>query len=133
MKNEILQKFEKPEIIWQDRKRHLGLPFSFTRYSMSHDRLFTNTGFANLNTDEVLMYRISDISVKKSLWQRIFGVGTVCVHSSDKTTPHLELKNIKKPDAVKELLHSHVEKAKQARRMTSMELVGDPGECEVCD
>ena len=28
------------EYLWKDRKRRLGLPLSFTRYSLSEDRLF---------------------------------------------------------------------------------------------
>ena len=27
-------------IIWSDRKRHLGLPISFTKYSLSESRVF---------------------------------------------------------------------------------------------
>ena len=76
-----------PEMIWQDRKRILGMPITFTKYSMSEDRLFIKKGFLNLSTDELLLYRVRDISLKRSLGQRIFGVGSVVVYSSDQTTP----------------------------------------------
>ena len=93
------------EYLWKDRKRILGMPISFTRYSMSEDRLFTSVGFLNLKDDEVLLYRVRDIDTSRSLWQRLFGVGTVTVVSSDKTMPNLVLKNIKNPIAVKEMIH----------------------------
>ena len=32
---------EKEEILWQDRKRYLGLPISFTVYSLQHRISFT--------------------------------------------------------------------------------------------
>ena len=63
-----------------------------------------------------------------TLGQRILGVGTITVTSSDKTIPHLELKNIKYPREVKELLHQTVESAKARRNMKPMEVMGDAGE-----
>ena len=115
------------EYSWKDRKRHFGLPLSFTRYSLSEDRLFCETGFLNIKADEVLLYRVRDLELTISLGQRIFGVGTVCVHSSDQSIPHLDLKNVKHPREVKELIHQKVEKAKNDRRMKSMEVMSNTG------
>ena len=118
---------ESIEYLWKDRKRYLGLPLSFTRYRLSEDRLFCETGFFNIKSDEVLLYRVRDLQLNMSLGQRIFGVGTVCVISSDKSVPHLDLKNVKNPRRVKELIHQHVEEAKDKRRMRATELVGGEG------
>ena len=121
------------DYLWQDRKRHLGLPISFTRYSLSEDRLFTSVGFLNIQDDEILLYRVRDIDSSRTLWQRIFGVGTVRVISSDKTMPTLVLKNIKDPIFVKELIHQQVEETKIKRRVRFGEVMttdadgdGDP-------
>ena len=111
------------EYLWKDRKRHLGLPLSFTRYRLSQDRIFRETGCFSLKEEEVLLYRVRDLELKRSLFQRIFGVGTICVHSSDKTSPHLDLVNVKQPKEVKELIYRSVEAAKDARRMRPMEVV----------
>ena len=116
---------EKIEMLWKDRKRHLGLPMSFTKYSISEDRIFCEKGLLNLHEDEILLYRIQDLELKRSIGQRIFGVGSVMVHSSDKTTPILELRNIRSPKEVKELLYRQVEACKDARRMRTTEVVGD--------
>lgn len=112
------------EYIWKDRKRHLGMPLSFTRYAISEDRLFLSVGFLNIKDDETLLYRVRDISVSRSLWQRIFGVGTLTITSSDKTTPTLLLKNIKNPMHVKEVLHNQVEEIKLRRRVRVGEIMG---------
>ena len=80
------------EYLWKDRKRYFGLPLSFTRYRLSEDRLFCEVGFLNIKADEVLLYRVRDLELHMKITQRIFGVGTVCVHSSDQSLPHLELK-----------------------------------------
>ena len=113
------------EQLWKDRKRYFGLPISFTRYSLSEDRLFTSVGFLNIKDDEILLYRVRDIDTSRTLWQRIFGVGTVTVMSSDKTMPTLVLKNIKDPIFVKELIHKQVEETKIKRRVRFGEIMTD--------
>ncbi len=116
---------------WKDRKRILGLPITFTRYRLSEDRLFCEKGFFNIRQDEVLLYRVRDLQLNLKLTQRIFGVGTVCVISSDKSVPHLDLVNVKNPREVKELIHRSVEEAKDKRRMRTMEIMG--GETDAAD
>ena len=113
------------EYIWKDRKRFLGMPLSFTRYALSEDRLFFSTGFFNIKDDEVLLYRVRDITTSRNLWQRLFGVGTITIASSDKTMPTLVLKNIKHPVMVKELLHEQVEEMKLRRRVRIGEIMGN--------
>lgn len=103
--------------LWNDRKRILGIPMTFTRYALSDDRLFLETGALNIKDEETLLYRIRDISMSRSLWQRLFGVGTIRIASSDKSTPEIVLKNVRKPDEVKELIHENVEKVKINRRV----------------
>ena len=106
------------DILWKDRKRilFLGLPWSFTRYSVSKDRFFISKGFFSVKDDEVRLYRIMDISLERSFMQRLVGVGTIKVCSGDKTMGDFEIKNIKRPKATKELLSDLVEK----QRLTVM-------------
>ena len=113
------------EYLWKDRKRYFGLPLSFTRYCLSEDRLFISEGFLSIKDDEILLYRVRDIDTHRSLWQRLFGVGTVVVASSDKTMPNLVLKNIKDPIFVKELIHKQVEETKIRRRVRFGEIMTD--------
>lgn len=111
------------EYLWEDRKRHCGLPFSFTKYKLSVDRLFFETGALNTEEEEVQLYRVRDISVRRTLWQKICGVGTVTVNSSDKSAPTIELKNVKRAKDVKELLNEQVEKVKVARNVRIGEII----------
>ena len=115
---------ESIQYIWKDRKRILGMPITFPRYRLSDDRLFCEKGFLNIKQDEVLLYRVRDLQLNMSLGQRIFGVGTICVVSSDKSVPHMDLVNVKDPRNVKELIHRSVEEAKDQRRMRTMEVMG---------
>lgn len=113
-----------PNIVWKDRKRTLfGLPWSFTKYSLSDDRLFISTGFLSTKEDEVRLYRIMDISLKRTLGQRIFGLGTIKCCSADKTLGDFEIKNIKKSKDVKELLSEMVENERNRKKVTIREFI----------
>ncbi|RGS41725.1 PH domain-containing protein [Coprococcus eutactus] len=113
-----------PNIVWKDRKRTLfGLPWSFTKYSLSDDRLFISTGFLSTKEDEVRLYRIMDISLNRTLGQRIFGLGTIKCCSADKTLGDFEIKNIKKSKDVKELLSEMVENERNRKKVTSREFI----------
>ena len=105
------------KMLWSDRKRYFGLPISFTKYEISEDRLFQTTGFLNLKYEEVLLYRVRDLELSRSFGQRIFGVGSIAVTSSDKSHPVLVIHNVKEPAAVKELIHQQVEDMKIRRRV----------------
>ncbi len=112
------------EIIWKDRKRiFFGLPWTFTKYSISEDRLFISTGFFSVKEDEVRLYRIMDVSLERKLWQRMCGLGTIKCCSADKTMGDFEIKNIKKPREVKEMLSNMVEDERTKKKVSSREFM----------
>lgn len=109
--------------LWHDRKRwlFLGLPFTFTRYSVNKERLFISEGFLNVSDDEVRLYRITDISLKRSFVQRLFGIGTIKICSGDRTMQDFELINVKHPMRTKELISDLVERQRDRKRVVSRE------------
>ena len=115
---------ENEEILWQDRKRYLGLPLSFTIYSFSKNKFYMKTGIFNTKSEEILLYRILDITYKQSFGQKIFGVGSVILNTADKTTPILEIKSIKTPDRVRKALSTLVEQRRDEKRVTGKEMFG---------
>ncbi len=118
--------------LWQDRKRHLGLPISFTKYALSEDRIFLETGLLNVKYEEINLYRVKDLTLKISFGQKIFGVGSIIVHSADETNAHLEIRNVKNPKEVKELLHTGVEKARAAANIRVGEYLTGNDVCDDC-
>lgn len=113
-------------IIWKDRKRtFLGLPWSFTVYSLDEERLFVDKGFLTTTSDEVRLYRIMDVSLTRSLGQKIFGVGDIQVHSSDKTLHDFTIKSVKNPKMVKEMLSEKIEAERERKRVISREMMTD--------
>ena len=112
------------EILWKDRKRgFLGLSLSFTKYSLTKERLFVETGFLNSIENEVRLYRILDVQMTRNLGQKMFGLGSINVHSSDASLKDFTIKNIKKPKYVKELLSELVEKQRDEKRVVNRELM----------
>ena len=110
------------ELVWKDRKRtFLGLPLSFTVYSLDSERLFIKTGVLSVNEDEVRLYRIKDISLRRSFGQRLLGLGTIHCCSSDATLKEFDIRNIKKPREVRELLSQMIEAERQKKRVRSLE------------
>lgn len=113
------------EYIWKDRKRTLfGLPLSFTVYRLTKDRFFTQSGILNLKEEEVRLYRIMDITLKRSLGQRIFNLGTIHCCSSDKTSPEFDIQSIKNPVQVKEMLSHMVEEEREKKKISGREVMG---------
>lgn len=107
---------------WSDKKRYFGAPISFTTYSLSDDRIFIKTGMLNERQEEILLYRIKDITMERSLFQRIFGVGSIILNTNDSSTPTVILHNITNTEVVKEMIHQNVEKAKKQRGMAVTEI-----------
>ncbi|MCI9584371.1 PH domain-containing protein [Clostridiaceae bacterium] len=120
------------KLIWSDRRRlWCGLPWTFTSYRLTEDRLFVKSGFLNLREDEVRLYRIKDLVLRRSILQRMFGLGTIQIISSDSSLSNFELSNIKRSGEVKEQLSTLVEEERQRKKVSSREFISyESGEDE---
>lgn len=133
MKNgEIAVEVALEPTLWKDKKRILGLAISFTRYELTESRLRVKTGLLNTREEELRLYRVRDISAQESLLDRLFGVGSILLHTTDATSPTLLIQHVKRADQVKELLSAQVEKARVKNRVRAME-VGDSGGDDAAD
>ena len=120
-------------IVWRERKRvFFGLPWTFTIYSASEEILYIKRGLLNQSEDEVRLYRITDISLKRKLWQRWFGLGTIHCCSGDKTMKDFDILNIKNSKEIKKQLSEMVEKQRVEKRVGSREYING-GDEDVTD
>lgn len=115
------------EILWKDRKRYLGLPISFTVYSLDNNRFYLKRGFFNSVMDELLLYRVLDVKLTRSLGQKIFGVGTIMLITADQSNPRLIIKNVRHSDRVRKLLSNIVERERNEKRIMGKEMYGASG------
>ncbi|MBQ7385381.1 MAG: PH domain-containing protein [Ruminococcus sp.] len=114
------------EFIWKDRKRILfGLPWSFTIYKLTEEKLYVETGFLSKKEEEIRLYRIMDLTLNRPLSQRIFGLGTIHCCSADKSTPEFYIRRIKNSREIKNLLSDLVEKQREAKRVVGREFMSD--------
>ena len=115
---------KKGQFLWRDRKHtFLGFPWSFTVYSLSPERLFVKTGFFTAVENEVRLYRILDVQFRATLGQRILGLGSILVKSSDKTMKSFTLENIAHARDVKELISDNVEKQRKENHVSNREIM----------
>jgi uncharacterized membrane protein YdbT with pleckstrin-like domain len=118
--------------VWQDRKRIIfGLPFTFTTYALTKEKLLIRTGILNTKEEEIRLYRIMDVTLKRSLWERLFGLGTIHCCSADKSTPEFDIRWIPKSREVKEKLSHMVEEERMAKRVSSREFMSGEGDEEI--
>lgn len=120
-------------LLWKDKKRILGLAISFTRYELTESRLLVKTGLLNIREEELRLFRVRDLSTHESLLDRLFGVGSIVLHTSDATSPTLKIEHVKNSMKVKELLSAQVEEARMKNRVRSMEVSDNACDDELCD
>ena len=108
--------------IWRDRKRYFGLPISFTVYGIyekenAWQKLFVQTGFFNTNIEELHVYRIDDLTVKQTLWDKIFKVGSIIVYCQDASNDQVVIKCVKEPYKVRAILNDMIEAARKNKNI----------------
>lgn len=110
-------------VLWKDRKRIFGMPISFTRYILEEDRLILREGFFKTIENEIMLYRVQDITLVRTLFSKLLGVGTIELRSSDKSHPVLFIRNIRKASAAKKLISDNVELERLKRRVGTHEFI----------
>ena len=115
----------KNKTVWKDRKHFMWFPFSFTTYELKNDRLYEETGFFSTSSDELLLYRVVDLTMRQTLAQKLYGTGTLILKCRVDSTPEIRLENIKHPRQVKELLSDMIEEARARHRVVGREFYGD--------
>ncbi len=110
-------------LLWRD-KRHpfFGLPLSFTTYSLYEERLVIRSGIFTLHTEEIRLYRVLDVSLKQTLLQRLFRLGSVKVITADASAPKQFIHDIRHAEAVHRLISDAAEEQRWLNRIAAMEL-----------
>ncbi len=111
--------------VWTDKKRTLfGLPLSFTRYYLTPTKFITRAGLINVEEDEIDLYKIIDKSVNRPFFQRLFGCGTIIIHSKDADTPTKEVKSIKNVRQVSNLIDKHMNNMRDRYGIRGRDMLG---------
>ncbi len=109
---------------WRARKRLLffGLPWTFTVYECDNEKLLVKTGLFSQNEEDIKLYRILDLGLKRSLLQRMLGLGSITVSSSDRSAGNnYIIENIRASKQAKEWISDVVEKKRDEKRVSARE------------
>ncbi len=111
---------EGTKVLWTDKKRYFGLPISLTRYSIVEKegvwlKLFYDTGLLSTRHEEVMIYRIFDISLRQSVFDRMFNVGSILLYCKDESMEYFDIIRVKNPFMVRDLISDLVEKEREEK------------------
>ncbi|MBQ6844942.1 MAG: PH domain-containing protein [Agathobacter sp.] len=107
--------------VFTERKRLLffGLPWTFTKYTITPSLLTIAQGLLNTTEDDCYMYKIQDVKLNKTLLERLFGLATITCYTGDVTHKEIKLEHIKHADEIKTYLLKTSEEARIKRRTLS--------------
>ena len=101
----------------------LGLLVSLWKYlqiktwkiKITNQRIIEEKGIFSKTINELELFRVKDIILKKSFWDRILGISQIYLRTSDKSNPHYILYGIIDGDQLRENLRNIVEKRREEK------------------
>ncbi|MBQ8304686.1 MAG: PH domain-containing protein [Blautia sp.] len=112
----------KAEVVWKDRKHHLWFPISFTKYCLTDDdRLHIDRGLLSTVSDQTMLYRITDMQLRRTLGQRLFGTGTLVLVSKVDADHEIVLQNIGHPKDTESMFADKIEESRRKYNVVGKE------------
>ena len=99
----------------------------FTNYTLTSQRIKIKRGLLIRREDDIELYRIKDVKSRISLLNRLVGIGTVNIISSERSIVgvhpiSIEFKNIKDPSRLREILRKATEEARRVRGVRELDV-----------
>lgn len=124
MKNMVNEQEDEIQYIERKRLLFLGLPWTFTKYTISSDMITTDEGLLKVEENDCYMYKVQDVKLTATLMERIFGLATITCYTGDVTDKELKLVHIKHAKEIKSYLLKASEAARIKRRTLNMQDIG---------
>ncbi len=117
--------------IWYDRKRTLfGLPWSFTKYRLTEEKLFIISGLFSTKHEEIRLYRILDVTLHRAFGEKLFGLGTLHLCTADRSAPEADIRRIKQSQRVHQVLSDAVERQRAEKGIIGREFFDGEGDMD---
>ena len=100
-----------------------------TTYRLTTERLITERGILNKTTDTLELYRVRDMQITAPLIQRLFGLQTIDLLTTDTSTPSIVLDFIPTAFDLPDKFRHQIEEARMRKRVRTVDLEDDtPGD-----
>lgn len=99
-----------------------------TRYQLTTERLRTTRGIISRHVEELELYRVKDTAFSQSVFERVFGLATVRITSSDHSTPTTTIDSVPAPIAewVREVMRGCVEDLRTRKQVREVDYSSEP-------
>lgn len=91
-------------------------------FTLTTERLRTERGVLSKKRDELELYRVRDIETRQSLLQRLVGVGTIVLMTSDRSDPTLTLPSVRGHRFAADLIRKHTETMRRLKRVRDLDV-----------
>lgn len=121
---------------YKEKKRSmfLGLPWTFTSYTVTDEIITINTGLLRKEENDCYLYKVIDVRLENTLLERILGLGTIHCFTGDVTDPDLKLSHIKNAKEIKDYILKQSEQERLKRKTINMQhLDGNPEICRMAE
>lgn len=85
------------------------------RYELTTQRIRERRGILTRTLEEIELFRVDDSQVRQTLLQRLVGVGTVTLHTSDVTSPRFVLRSVRRHESLRNTIRTEVERRRRER------------------
>ena len=88
-----------------------------TRYEITPEELKHYSGILSRKYDYIELYRVKDFRIDRPFIYRLFGLGTLVIYTSDKTTPVFRMEAIRKAEDTYTVLRGFVERNRREKHV----------------
>lgn len=96
-----------------------------TTYRLTSERLLTTRGIFSTVTDTLELYRVRDLEMTQSFWQRMFGLQDIVLLTADESTPRITLDFIPTELGLPDKIRAAVEACRLAKRVRTVDMEDD--------
>lgn len=104
------------KFVEKKRTALFGMPLYFTTYTITEEMLNIKKGFFKITENDCYLYKIQDISMTRTLIERMFKLSTITCHTGDTTDPTIVLSHIRNGATIKEFLLQASDEQRMKRR-----------------
>jgi len=94
-------------------------------YRLSTQRFFVYHGLVSRKVEELELFRVRDVQVTQSVFERLLKFGKLTVFSTDQTSPKFEMIGVRDPLKVKDTIRINYRLSRKRERVRPTEFISD--------